>query len=356
MQDPREQDIEPSARSRFDVKDPRVSQQIDRLLEVITDYPDRELLREVFVTAAKLAEDGCSRGDLKILRSALKEMRHAFRVFAHHRDTPKVTIFGSARTLPHDPVYKTAVELGSKLARQGYMVITGAGGGVMGAGHQGAGREMSFGLNILLPFEQEANVTIANDEKLINFRYFFTRKLFFVKESKAIILMPGGMGTLDEGFETLTLVQTGKSDPVPIVMLDVPGGHYWKSWDHFVEKQLLDRGFISPEDRGLYRVTESVDQACFEIRTFYHRYHSLRYVDFKRILVIRLKEALMPDQIDVLNQNFADILLEGKIKLQPPHPDEEDEPELTSLPRLWLRFDQRHFGRLRQLIDTINRL
>ncbi|HLV01036.1 MAG TPA: TIGR00730 family Rossman fold protein [Acidobacteriota bacterium] len=339
----------------FDVESPELSKLVDRLIGELEPYPHPEILREIIVTGVKLAQDGASKGDIKILRSAVKEMRHAFRVFAHYKDIPKVTIFGSARSLPSDPEFQVAVELGKRLAQSGIMVITGAGSGVMGAGHLGAGREMSFGLNILLPFEQEANQTIANDEKLINFRYFFTRKLFFVKESCALVLLPGGFGTHDEGFECLTLIQTGKTHPVPIIMLDKPGGDYWRAWQNFVENHLAQRGFISPEDTSLYYITDSVEDVCHQIRTFYKRYHSSRYVNFKTTLVIRLKEALEEDHIASLNEEFADILTSGKIEACKAFPEESDEPELFDLPRLSVPFDQHHFGRLRQLIDAINR-
>lgn len=352
----KEQDSPPPAPSRsFDVESPQLSTLVDRLIEELGNYPHPEILREILVTGVKLANDEASKGDIKILRSAVKEMRHAFRVFAHYKDIPKVTIFGSARSLPSDPEFEVAVELGRRLASEGMMVITGAGSGVMGAGHLGAGREKSFGLNILLPFEQEANPTIANDEKLINFRYFFTRKLFFVKESCALVLMPGGFGTHDEGFECLTLIQTGKSSPLPVVMLDKPGGDYWKAWQTFVETHLAGRGFISSEDTSLYRIADDVEDVCQEIKTFYRRYHSSRYVNFKTTLVIRLREALAESHIAALNREFSDILTSGKIEACEPFPEERDEPELLELPRISLPFNQRHFGRLRQLIDAINR-
>jgi predicted Rossmann-fold nucleotide-binding protein len=234
------------------------------------------------------------------------------------------------------------------------MVITGAGDGVMGAGHLGAGRKDSFGLNILLPFEQTPNKTIAGDHKLINFRYFFTRKLFFVKESKAVVFMPGGLGTQDEGFETLTLVQTGRSEPTPIVMLDAPGGTYWKDWNQLVQNQFLGGGYVSPEDEALYFITDDVEEACQEILQFYRVYHSSRYVDRARTLVLRLKKSLSEASIKTLNEEFQDIVLEGSIEACGPFPEEEDEPKLMELPRLSFSFNRRNFGRLRQLIDCIN--
>ena len=341
---------------KYDVDDPRLAGLIDEVIAELGQYPDLDLLREVLVTGVKLAlDDSSTRGDLKILRTAVKEMRHAFRVFAEYADAPKVSVFGSARSLPDQREFQLAQELGRRLAQSGYMVITGAGDGIMGAAHLGAGREKSIGLNIMLPFEQSANPTIARDPKLINFRYFFTRKLFFVKESNAIVLMPGGFGTQDEGFETLTLIQTGKSDPVPIIMLDVEDGSYWEAWERFVEGQLLSGGFISEEDLSLYLVTRDLDEACAEIETFYRRYHSSRYVEWRKNLVLRLKEELTDEAVVRLNEDFGDILTEGEIRKCEAFPEEEDEPELVALPRLALAFDQVHNGRLRQLINAINR-
>jgi uncharacterized protein (TIGR00730 family) len=333
----------------------RVMQLIDELLEKVEPYSNRDILRDIFITAVKMALDGCDRGDAKIARTSIKELRYAFRVFAAYRQVPKVSIFGSARTAPDHSDYRTAVEFGRQMAEAGFMVITGAGPGIMEAGHDGAGQAKSFGLNIRLPFEQAANPVITGDRKLINFRYFFTRKLFFVKESDAIVLMPGGFGTHDEGFETLTLIQTGKSEIRPIVMLDSPGGGYWKGWFEFIDRQMVSRGFISPEDLSLFKVTDSVDEARDEILRFYRRYHSARFVDHRRKLVLRLKSE--PDEmlVGALNERFQDILVDGRIEVSEPFPEERDEPKLLALPRLALSFDQRQYSRLRQLIDSINK-
>jgi uncharacterized protein (TIGR00730 family) len=338
----------------FGVSDPALAANLRRLLKDLEPYPHLDQIEEVLVAGVKLALDGADRGDLKILRAAIKEMRHAFRVFAAYPDTRKVSVFGSARTRPDDPVFATAVEVGRRLAAEGFMVITGAGDGVMGAAHLGAGRDASFGLNILLPFEQSANPVIEDDPKLINFRYFFTRKLFFVKESDAVVLMPGGFGTMDEGFETLTLLQTGKCPPLPLVMLDSEGGGYWDAWLEFVRGTLVGRGMISEEDLSLFRVTRSVGELVREIREFYRRYHSSRYVQRRSLLVFRLREALPPGRIEALNADFADILAAGRIEATAPFPEEEDEPKLASLPRIVFPFNQINFGRLRQLIDAIN--
>ena len=320
----------------YDVSDKELSKKIDSILQELQPYPDLSLLREIFVTGVKLAHEKSDRGDVKILRTAVKELRYAFKVFAPYRDVPKISIFGSARSQPEDPEFQTALDLGQKMVKAGYMVITGAGPGIMEAGLQGAGRENSFGLNIQLPFEQGANSTIFGDNKLIDFRFFFTRKLFFVKESKAIVLMPGGFGTHDEGFETLTLVQTGRSEPTPIV--------------------LFDRGYVSPQDESLFLVTDNVEEACVEIEKFYRLYHSSRYVNRRRQLVLRLKATLSEDSIKILNQEFQDILSDGVIGSCKPFPEENNEPDLLELPRLSLSFNHRDFGRLRQLIDRINDL
>jgi uncharacterized protein (TIGR00730 family) len=346
---------EPS-RHTYAVKDEKVAGLIEELLQELQGYPNADVLRDVFVATVKMAEEVADRGDAKIIRAAMKELRYAFRVFAAYRDYPKVSIFGSARVVEGQPEFEVARQLGAKMAEAGYLVITGAGPGIMAAGHLGAGQAKSFGLNIRLPFEQLPNPTINGDRKLINFRYFFTRKLFFVKESQAIVLMPGGFGTLDEGFEVLTLVQTGKSEIRPILMLDVPGGSYWKDWFGFIDRQMLRRGFISPEDQALFRLTDNVETVVSEIQTFYRLYHSSRFVDHRRKLVLRLKRSPDPSVLKLLNEKFHDIILEGKIELTEPFPEERDEPKLLRLPRLAFAFDQRQYARLRQLIDAVNKL
>src|SRR5947209_16517580 len=248
---------------------------------------DEQLVQQIKETADKLIRDHCNRGDLKLLTPALKELRYAFKVFAPYRQHKKVTVFGSARMQPDHPAYKQAVEFGRRIAEAGFMVITGAASGIMEAGHVGAGRENSFGVNIILPFEQGANSVISADPKLMNMRYFFSRKLVFIKESDAIALFPGGFGTHDEAFETLTLIQPGKSHIFPVVLVDEPGGDYWRRREAFVDECLLRRGYISPQDKALYRITDSVEAAVQEVTTFYHVYHSMRYV--KGDLVLRLQ-------------------------------------------------------------------
>jgi hypothetical protein len=315
--------------------------------------PVDQFAQQLKETADKLIKDGASRADVKLLSTAAKELRFAFRMFAPYRQRRKVTVFGSARLPETHPAYKAAEEFGRRIAAANFMVITGAASGIMEAGHVGAGREQSFGVNILLPFEQEANSIIANDSKLVHLKYFFTRKLLFVKESDAVALFPGGFGTQDEGFETLTLIQTGKSHLFPIVMVDEPGGDYWQLWNHFVEEALMKRGMISPADRALYKITDSMDEAVEEIVNFYRVYHSMRYVD--RHLVLRLQRPLSEGTLDSLRADFTDILVSGTFEQTAALPAESNDVEVATMPRLKFHFDRRNLGRLRMLVDVINR-
>ncbi len=311
-----------------------------------------DLLSDLRSTIDKLEQDGAALGDLKILSRSLRELRYAFKVFSDYRLTRKVTVFGSARTPPEAPAYQHALNFGRLFADAGWMVLTGAGGGIMEGAHVGAGRDMSMGVNIMLPFEQRANPVIDGDRKLVNLRYFFTRKLLFVKEVHAIALFAGGFGTQDEAFETLTLVQTGKRDMMPIVFIDEPGGSYWKEWQKFVERQFLDAGLISPEDMSLFLVTESLDEAYREIMGFYRVYDSMRYIRDR--LVLRLRAEPSDDYIEQLNDDFSDLLERGRIEKSVTHEFESDETHISHLPRLRMRFNRRHIGRLRQLIDRLN--
>lgn len=304
-------------------------------------------------TCLKLLRDAAPVGDLKLLNAALRELRYAFKVFARYRSVRKLSAFGSARTKPDTPPYCTAFEFSRRIAADGYMVITGAGSGIMRACQEGAGSARSFGVNIRLPFEQEPNEVISKDPKLLTFRYFFTRKLMFIKEADAAVLFPGGFGTHDEAYECLTLVQTGKTKPMPIVFLDAPRGRYWTTWKRYVEEHLLRHGLISEEDMSLFMVTCSIDEAIDEIARFYRVYQSARTVG--RQLVIRLSRPVSDHVVAALSRDFADILVRGEIVQRPALPEEEDEPELASLPRLVLPFNRSNFGRLRQLIDRLNR-
>jgi uncharacterized protein (TIGR00730 family) len=311
------------------------------------------LIDEIKETADKLAADGATRGDLKILSRVLRELRYAFKVFTPYRRQFKVTVFGSARTARDDGAYRQSVEFGRRMAEAGWMVVTGAGGGIMEGAHVGAGQEMAMGVNIMLPFEQESNAVISRDQKLVHLKYFFTRKLLFVKEVHAVALFPGGFGTQDEGFETLTLVQTGKRDPMPIVLVDEPGGTYWKAWYRFVMDELKGRSLISDEDLALFKVTDQIDEAVQEIIGFYSVYNSMRYIRDR--LVMRLNREPSDALVERLNEDFADIVEEGRIAKTAVHRLESDDEHLKNLPRLTLMFNRRNFGRLRQMIDVLNR-
>jgi hypothetical protein len=339
-------------------KNPRYStgsSELDqRIAELVNgSCPDSELpyVQDLATTALKLAIDGASRGDLKIASAALKEMRHAFRIFSPFRHVRKVTVFGSARTAIDHSDHDRAVEFGRRMAEAGWMVITGAGSGIMGAAHIGAGRELSMGVNIKLPFEQEANEIIRGDDKLMTFRYFFTRKLFLLKESHAVTLFPGGFGTLDEGFEVLTLLQTGKQTPLPVVMVENPETGYFHGLQRFIEERLVASQLISSQDLSLYCIAGSAKEASDEVVRFYRVYHSSRYVGPK--LLLRLERELDDSELTELNRKFRDILRSGAIERAHPLPEELSTP-LSSLKRIELDFNRRDFGRLRQLIDAVN--
>ena len=311
-----------------------------------------DLIAKIKESAEQMARQRTSRGDLKILSRMLRELGHAFKVFTPYRGCRKVTVFGSARTPPEAPAYRQAVEFGRAMAQQGWLVVTGAASGIMEAGHVGAGREKSMGLNIILPFEQAANPIIAGDRKLVYMKYFFTRKLMFVKESHAICLLPGGFGTLDEGLEVLTLLQTGKRDMMPVVLLDEPGGDFWSALVDFIERRLVARAMIAPEDVALYKRTDRVEEAVAEVQGFYRVYQSMRHVRGR--LVLRLARPLDQDRLDAIQREFADLLAGGRFEQCGPLPEERDEPELENQPRLVFAFNHRSFGRLRQLIDCVN--
>jgi len=308
-----------------------------------------ELMRQ---TIERLEADQTARGDLKLLSRTLRELRYAFKVFRPYRRRRKVTIFGSARTISTHPDYIAAESLARQMASHGWMIITGAGGGIMEAGNKGAGRESSMGLNIMLPFEQRANEYIDRDPKLVTLKYFFTRKLMFVKECSAVACAPGGFGTLDEMLETLTLLQTGKQTMMPVVLLDKPGGSYWYDLGQFFEKHLLETRLVSPSDPHLYKITDNVDEAANEILRFYRNYHSMRYI--RNMLVFRMAHPITDERLEHINTNFADILVDGKFERTEALPEEQSEEDIASLSRLIFHFDRRGLGRLRMLIDFIN--
>jgi hypothetical protein len=335
--------------------------QLDQILAKVTDLFERDdhtqktvLLREILLNFLKLIDDDMGTLDLKIINRSFRELRFAFKTFRPYRSIRKVSIFGSARTPETDPYYKMAVDFARLLAERGYMVITGAASGIMKAGNEGAGADKSFGVNIHLPFEQGANEYIVDDPKLITFKYFFTRKLFFVLESHAIALFPGGFGTHDEGFETLTLLQTEKAPPRPFLLLELPGETYWERWDGFVKEQLLQRGLIAQEDVSLYKIVHSAEKAMDEIDTFYSTFHSFRQVRDKR--VVRLERELSDAAVQQLNEQFGDVVAEGKIEKTFALTEEANEPELQGKPRLVFSYDHHSAGRLKQMIDQINKL
>jgi uncharacterized protein (TIGR00730 family) len=326
----------------------------NELLIALGKVPDGDMVGEIVANALKLLRDKTNRGDIKLINKSFKELRYALKIFAPYRDVRKVSIFGSARTGEDHPDYVAAATFARLMADAGWMVITGAGGGIMAAGHGGAGADPSFGLAIRLPFEQLTNVHIADDPKLINFKYFFTRKLMFLRSSHAIALFPGGFGTMDEGFEVLTLVQTGKSVPVPMIFLDRPGGDFWQSWQQYVQDHLLARGLISPEDLHLYKITDDVEEAVREVRHFYSNYHSLRYS--RDDIVMRLHRKPTPEQLEQINDKFAHLRCRGAFRVSGPLPVERDEPALNDLHRLIFCFNRKDHGGLRLLIDHLNNL
>jgi uncharacterized protein (TIGR00730 family) len=330
-----------------------VDKGIEGLIERAGRIRRPEIVREMILASLKAGQEDDGGVDLKLMNTSLKEMRFTSKAFSAYRDRKKVSVFGSARTRPDDAIYKMARLLGQRLSESGYMVITGGGSGIMQAVNEGAGPECSFGINIRLPFEQKPNPIIDGNLKSISYKYFFNRKVAFLKESDAIALFPGGFGTLDETTETLTLVQTGKRNPVPIVLLEEPGGAYWIKWIEFITETLLAQGFISPSDFMLFERVDSVDDALQRINRFYSRYHSLRYIDNR--LVIRLTSSIDQGKIRGLKIRFSDILRpDGEIYVSGPLPEEMDEPEIGHLPRLIFDFKRKDFGRLRELIDAIN--
>lgn len=331
---------------------------LDQLTQIIRDLgvdPDRvhgKILREMLHTTTKLARDQSDLGELKLLSRSLKELRYALKVFRPYRETRKVSIFGSARTPTDHPDYRAAVDFARNMAGNQWMVITGAGDGIMRAGHDGAERAASFGVSINLPFESNANDIIQGDNKLINFRYFFTRKLMFMWMSHAVALFPGGFGTQDEGFEALTLIQTGKAPILPIVMIDAPGQDYWKHWDNYIKKSLLDKGWISPDDLSLYRLFDDPAQAADHVRQFYRNYHSARFV--RDTQVIRLQRPITEPQLEQLNTEFTSLIKQGKITQTGPL--KEERGTLPDLARLQYCSTKRDYGTLRRLIDRVNEM
>jgi uncharacterized protein (TIGR00730 family) len=322
------------------------------LLDEAGATANRDVLRDILRTAVGLAGDDADRLDLKITASALKEMRAAFKMFAAFADVPKVTIFGSARTHPDHDLYAQARDVARALAERGWMVLTGAGPGIMAAGAEGAGPERSLGVSIRLPFEEAVSDLLTESGQVVAMKYFFTRKLMLMKESSAFVSLPGGFGTQDETFELCTLLQTGKASPAPIVLLDVPGGTYWTRWVEYVEDELMGAGLVSPQDDELYLVTDDVDAAVTEIERFWRNYHSIRWVGDR--LVLRLRHAPTDAEVTQLDDAFTDLLVDGHIEQSEPLPPEQADQDHLDLPRLVMRYDPRRAGRLRALIDAVN--
>jgi uncharacterized protein (TIGR00730 family) len=328
--------------------------QLTALLDAMGVTANRDQLLEILETVMRLASDGTQRLDLKIANAALKEMCEGFEVFAPYRHVRKVTMFGSARTLPTDPLYAQARDLAALLAAHGWSTVTGAGPGIMAAGLEGAGPDHAFGINIRLPFEQGANEFIAENPKLVSMKYFFTRKLLLIKESFGYAVLPGGFGTLDEAFELLTLIQTGKAEPAPVVLLDLPGSSYWTGWERFVTEEVATRRLINPGDVSLYRIVDRVEDAAAEILGFYRNYHSLRWVG--DTLVIRLESTPTAEEVAQLSVRFADVVHRPIRILDAPLPAERRSEDFPELARLALRFDRVSYARLRELIDALNTL
>jgi uncharacterized protein (TIGR00730 family) len=329
-----------------------IDQIIDSLIRKAEGVHHADLVREMIISALKAGQETDYLADLKMLNNTMKEMRYTSKVFAPYRQRKKVTIFGSARTEPTEPIYQKCAGFSRQLVERGYMIITGGGPGIMRAGNEGAGSENSFAVNIRLPFEQAPNPVMLKNRRLITYKYFFNRKVAFVKESDAIAVFPGGFGTLDEAMEVFTLIQTGKTSPKPLVLIDDDSG-YWDRWFDFIKASMLGKGLISAEDFSIFSMTRSVEEAVTVIEDFYRNYHSLRFVDGR--LIIRLTKELSQENIDILQSEFPEILVSGtNITRTHPLPEEADEPDLLKLPRLLLHFDHQHYGLLMAFIGRIN--
>ncbi|MGD9896952.1 MAG: LOG family protein [Candidatus Methylacidiphilaceae bacterium] len=337
----------------YSTGEPALDQKIAELLEAAGLSGKQREYFEMVATALRFGRQATTPGDIRMINQVFKEIRYADAIFQPYRGVKKVTIFGSARLAAETPEWRTARRFAEKIAKAGFMVLTGGGDGIMGAAQLGAGKETSFGLNIRLPYEQRPNEVIEGDRKLIFFRYFFTRKLYFVKESHAIALFPGGFGTMDECFEALTLMQTGKAPIVPMVFLDYPGGSYWSAFRDFLRKELLSRNLISEQDFHLFTFTDDLEEATREIERFYHNFHSYRFVG--DLLVLRLHREPDDSTLAAIERDFRDILVHpGSFFKSSALPAEANEPELLSLPRLCFPFERRSYGRLRQLINRLN--
>ena len=337
----------------YEIGDKKTDALIKELSRTCCSADTEHLISEILTTAVKLGNESNDKGDLKLVNNALKELRYSFKIFSPYRNVKKVIIFGSARSKEASAEYRMAEEFAKKLTDKGYMIVTGGGPGVMEAGNKGAKAGKEFALNIKLPFEQKPNPYIDEKDKIINFKYFFTRKLIFVKETDATAVFPGGFGTHDEGFEMLTLFQTGKSRPRPIVLMEPEGSTYWASWKRFIINDMLKNGYIDKEDLKLFTIAKNVDEAIKYIEDFYRVYHSIKYVSGTTSL--RLNKKLSSEMLALINKKFKDILTGGEIKLSGPMKEEIRRGELLELPRLVMKFNMRSYGRLCELIHVINK-
>jgi uncharacterized protein (TIGR00730 family) len=330
----------------------RLDELLDEILQ-LTEVHHPDTVREIVLNALKAGQEVDYLADLKMMRVTLREMRNTTRLFGAFRGRKKVTIFGSARTGREEPIYQKCVTFARQLNRLGYMVITGGGPGIMQAGNEGAGPENSFAVNIRLPFEQETNPVMGNSRNVITYKYFFNRKVAFLKEAHAVALFPGGFGTLDEAMETLTLIQTGKNPPIPLVLIDDDAGGYWEPWFEFLRDTLLTRGLISGEDFGLFTITRDPFEAAQVISDFYRVYHSSRFVG--KTLVIRLNKPLSVEQIAILQEEFSEIVDSGsRLAMTAALPQECDQPDLLDLPRLAFEFNRRNYGLLAAFLRRLN--
>ncbi len=341
------------ARREYGIGDKETNGLIDSLLEHCSSSDTCFLMHEILTTVVKLGMESADKGDLKLVNNALKELRYSFKVFAPYREMKKVIIFGSARSAVSSSEYKMAEEFSRKISEKGYMVVTGGGPGVMEAGSKGAKAGKDFALNIRLPFEQKPNPYVDEKEKLINFKYFFTRKLIFIKETDATALFPGGFGTNDEGFEALTLIQTGKSKPRPIAIVEPEGSTYWTDWKRFVDRQMVKNGYINKTDLSLFRIVKSADEAVRYIEDFYRIYHSIRYV--RGLTVLRLTRQISKKALNIINREFKDILVTGKVSQTSATKEELEKGEYPGLPRLVMHFNMRDYGRLCEMIGVVNK-
>ena len=336
----------------FKKNNPEVEDRIAELMHLVGVHHPR-IIREMILSALKAGHDIDYLADLKLIRTTMKEMRFTNKVFGPYRDRRKVTIFGSARNEPDEAIYQKCVSFSRMLADRGYMVITGGGGGIMQAGNEGAGSENSFAVNIRLPFEQDTNPVMSDSDRVILYQYFFNRKVAFLKEADAIALFPGGFGTLDEAMEALTLIQTGKSPPIPLVLIDSDAGDYWEKWFAFLKETMLVKGLISGEDFSLFTITRDPEEAVKVIDDFYRVYHSGRYVG--ETLVLRLNKHLDSEHLQVLTSEFSEILAPGsRFRMTGALPKEADQPDLADLPRIAFEFNRRSFGLLMAFIHRLN--